>query len=125
MVKSIWYVVVTSLIIIALALTEYFTVKATFDRLEETFSQIETKLEDESITDKEILSAQDLWVKSKKTLHVFIPHNEIKEIDLWISESVYYACDKDYKEAAAKIEVARELFEQIPKTFLIRVEKIF
>lgn len=124
MVKSIWYIVVTLLIIAALSTTEYFIVKKTFDTLETAFSEVENKLENDNCTKNDILAVQKLWIKSKRTLHIFIPHNEIKEVDLWVSECVYYAGKEDSKEAAAKIEVAKELFEQIPKTFLIRIENI-
>ena len=124
MIKSIWYVAVTALIITAIALAEYFAVSKTFDTLDGSFAAIETKLENENCSKDDILSLQKLWIASKETLHIFIPHNEIKEVDLWVSECVYYASKDDFKEAAAKIEVARELFEQIPKTFLIRIENI-
>ena len=124
MVKSIWYIAVTVLLIAALSTAEFFIVNNTFDTLETAFSEIEVKLENENCTKNDILAVQKLWVKSKETLHIFIPHNEIKEVDLWVSECVYYASKQDHKEAAAKIEVAKELFEQIPKTFLIRIENI-
>ena len=68
---------------------------------------------------------QDLWIKNKKTLHVFISHNDIKELDMWISESLNYVKQKNYGEALDKIEVAIELTEQIPKGYLIRFENVF
>ena len=48
----------------------------------------------------------------KKVLHIFIPHNEIKEIDLWLSESATLVRDKEWKDAISKIEVLIELSEQ-------------
>ena len=124
MIKSIWYIAITLLIIAGLSMAEFFIVNHTFDSLDGAFSAIEEKLEQKTCSKDDILSVQKLWLKSKETLHIFIPHNEIKEVDLWVSECVYYAEKDDFTEAAAKIEVARELFEQIPKTFMIRIENI-
>ena len=124
MVRSVCYIIVTAIIIASLSITEYFVVKRTFDTLDVVFSETQDKLEKQVCTKNDVLSLQKIWIKSKERLHVFIPHNEIKEVDLWVSECVYYAGKDDYKEAAAKIEVARDLFDQIPKTFLIRIENV-
>ena len=60
----------------------------------------------------------------KKTLHVLIPHNEIKEIDLWLSECCGLLETKTFDDALTKLTVVSELIEQIPKTFSFRIENI-
>ena len=55
---------------------------------------------------------------------MFIPHNEIKEVDLWLSEAVTLIKNKDYKEALYKIDVTINLIEQISKTFSFSIENI-
>jgi hypothetical protein len=57
-------------------------------------------------------------------LHVFIPHTEIKEVDLWLSESVTLVQNKKWEDALSKVEVLRELAEQIPKTFTLKIENV-
>jgi hypothetical protein len=72
----------------------------------------------------DVYAVQKNWLDKKRVLHIFIPHNEIKEVDLWLSESATLVRDKEWKDAISKIEVLKELAEQIPKTFLIAWENI-
>ena len=69
--------------------------------------------------------AEKYLTEKKKALHVFIPHNEIKEVDLWLSESATLVRDKEWQDAISKIEVLKELTEQIPKTFRLSWENLF
>ena len=125
MVKAILSALIAALVIVALGITENAVLNKHFGELTEELNVIQLKIKDGSCKKKDILEFQSDWIERKKTLHVFIPHTEIKEIDLWISECVYYAGSNDYKEALAKTEVTKELFEQIPKTFLVRIENLF
>ncbi len=125
MVKSFITVLVSFAILIGGAIYEQIYLKNTFNELHDSFSAINEKIIDENATADDILGLQSLWIEKKEKLHAFIPHNDIKEVDLWVAEAVYYAKDKDFTEARAKISVVIELFEQIPKTFLIKFENIF
>lgn len=125
MVKSLISVIITFLIFLGGAIYEQTYVKTAFNRLTEEFNAAYEKLETEDATENDLLSAQEVWLKEKKKLHAFIPHNEIKELDLWISEAVYYTKTEDYDEAKGKVSVTIELLEQIPKTFAVSIENLF
>ena len=88
-------------------------------------SEISDKLENQTAVKDDVLSMQKLWIKKKQKLHIFIPHTEIKEIDLWISECVTYTQYKKYEDALAKCEVVKELCEQIPKSFEVKIQNLF
>ena len=45
-------------------------------------------------------------------------------MDLWLSEAVTLVEDEEWADAISKVEVLRELTEQIPKTFTVRIENI-
>ena len=125
MVKSFITVIVTFLILVGGAVYEQIYINKAFDGLKEEFTEIHRKIDDETIKEEDILSAQELWIKEKRKLHAFIPHNEIKELDLWIAEAVYYVDIEDYEEAQGKVSVAIELLEQIPRTFEVTFENVF
>lgn len=125
MVKSIITVLVSALIFIGGSICEQVYLNNSFQNFRQRLIVVYEKTEDETITAYDVKSVQDLWIKNKKTLHVFISHNDIKELDMWISESLNYVKQKNYGEALDKIEVAIELTEQIPKGYLIRFENIF
>ena len=125
MVKSIITVLVSALIFIGGSICEQVYLNNSFQNFRQRLIVVYEKTEDETITAYDVKSVQDLWIKNKKTLHVFISHNAIKELDMWISESLNYVKQKNYGEALDKIEVAIELTEQIPKGYLIRFENVF
>lgn len=125
MVKSIISVIIASALIAVGGIYENFSLRKTFDEMISCVDEISVKLvEGDAVTD-DITSLQKLWLTNKKSLHAYIPHTEIKELDLWISECVAYVKLNKYDEALSKLEVVKELCEQIPKTFLIRFENLF
>lgn len=82
------------------------------------------KTSQNTAVEDDVYAVQQNWLEKKKYLHVFIPHTEIKEVDLWLAESVKLVKNKKWDDALSKIEVLKELSEQIPKSFLIRLENI-
>jgi hypothetical protein len=113
---------------IILAVGAYFEsnfVSRQFNELEQVLNVLYEKVDDQTATESDVYAVQDNWLNKKKYLHAFIPHNEIKEIDLWLSESATLVRDKEWADAISKIEVLKELCEQIPKTFRISWENIF
>ncbi len=125
MVKSIISILAAFLILAGGAVYEQVCASKVFNGLRREFIVIYENLDNETASGEDLLNAQKSWIKEKRKLHAFIPHNEIKELDLWIAEAVYYADKKDYEEAKGKVSVAIELLEQIPRTFAVSVENIF
>lgn len=125
MVKSIVSIIVSVAILLGAALYEHWFLSKTFNELNNMLDVVYEKLEDKQAVEDDILAVQKLWLNKKRALHIYIPHTEIKEIDLWIAECVTYTKYDKFEDAQAKVEVVRELCEQIPKTFLMRLENLF
>lgn len=124
MVKSVISMLVVLALLIAGAIGETVFITKRFDDFSEEIEILYQKIDEEEAVEEDCLSVQKSWIKRKKYLHVFIPHNEIKEIDLWLSESVVLVRDKEWTDALSKIEVLGELIEQIPKSFKLSIENI-
>ena len=64
------------------------------------------KVDDEIATQDDVYAVQNNWIEKKKVLHVFIPHNDIKEMDLWLSESATLIRDEEWmiKKISIKIQ---------------------
>ena len=125
MFKSILSVVIVTSLIVVGAMVEGIYLKNSFNDLITIVDEISDKLENQTAVKDDVLSMQKLWIKKKQKLHIFIPHTEIKEIDLWISECVTYTQYKKYEDALAKCEVVKELCEQIPKRFEVKIQNLF
>ena len=125
MFKSILSVVIVTSLIVVGSMVEGIYLKNSFNDLITIVDEISDKLENQTAVKDDVLSMQKLWIKKKQKLHIFIPHTEIKEIDLWISECVTYTQYKKYEDALAKCEVVKELCEQIPKSFEVKIQNLF
>ena len=111
-------------IIIAGAAYENSFIVRQFEEFKKVAEELYEKTESQTAVKDDALAVQNNWLEKKKYLHNFIPHTEIKEMDLWISESVSLISDKKWDDALSKVEVIKELSEQIPKTFEISIQNI-
>ena len=124
MVKTFISILVVSLLLVVGSMYENNFIKTKFEDFNSVLTVLYDKIDSESATQDDVYAVQKNWLSKKKVLHIFIPHNEIKEIDLWLSESATLVRDKEWKDAISKIEVLIELSEQIPKTFVLSLENI-
>ena len=124
MVKSIISTVLAIILLVSLSIIEQTIINNTFEDLKDNLKVVYQKTENQTAVKDDILAYQKFWIKKKEFLHVFIPHNEIKEIDLWIGESCTLIEYKKYEDALSKLDVVMELIEQIPKTFALRIENV-
>ena len=124
MVKTIISIIAVICILVTFSVYEQLFVSKQFDEFHGVLQTLYVKIEDNTATSDDVYAVQKNWLSKKKVLHIFIPHNEIKEIDLWLAESVGLIQTKTYDDALAKIEVAIELVEQIPKTFAFKIGNI-
>ena len=125
MVKSVISMIVVAILLIAGAIYETSFVKKQFNDLSGAIETVYEKVDEKTATEDDVYALQDDWLYKKRYLHIFIPHNEIKEIDLWLAESVKLVREEKWEDAISKIEVLKELAEQIPKTFKVSIENIF
>ncbi len=124
MVKSILTAILTLLILFCFSLYEQRYINETFSEFKEIMVSVYKKVENDEARKDDALSAQTYWINKKEKLHIFIPHNEIKEIDLWLAESTTLIENDKKEDALSKLDVVIELIEQIPKTFSFRIENI-
>ncbi len=106
------------------ALYETNFVQRQFDEFHDVLSALYQKVDEQTAVEDDVYAVQKNWIDKKRVLHVFIPHNEIKEVDLWLAESATLVRDKEWQDAISKVEVLKELAEQIPKTFAVAWENI-
>ncbi|MBR1676756.1 MAG: DUF4363 family protein [Clostridia bacterium] len=125
MVKSICYIIVSVLILIGGTIGEQIYLDKSFEELKTEVSIIDEKIDDKTVTVNDLEKLKNSWLKQKERLHTIIPHTEIKEIDLWVSEALAYAEIGKYDETKTKLTVIDQLFKQIPKIFKLRIENIF
>ncbi len=125
MTKTTVTIIISAIILVVCAYAEYREVNETFDTLYCFLEQTEIKLKNQTATEQDAQALRDFWLGKKKRLHVWLPHADVKEIDLWMSETVAFTQNGKFDEAATKIVVLKGLAKQIPETYLIRLENVF
>lgn len=112
-------------LIIGLGVFEHFYLNAKFTEFEEKLDEIYTDARKEKAKAKDVEEIEYWWDDQKKTLHVFVPHTLLKEIDFYLSESKGLIETKKFELAIAKLEVLKTLVKDIPGSFAINLGNIF
>lgn len=124
MVKTLVSMLCVAVILLGGAIYETNFIHRQFKEFSVVVDSLYEKVEREVATQDDVYVAQKNWLDKKSYLHTFIPHNEIKEMELWLSESATLVKDKKWEDALSKLEVLKELAEQIPKTFTVSFSNI-
>lgn len=125
MVKSVITVIVSALILAGAAIYEQIYVNSAFDRLLEQALIMQEKEINKTATPADAENVKNCWIKEKEKMHAFISHNDIKELDMWLSEGIAFTKSGKYEEAYTKYVVIADLCKSIPKGYLIRFENVF
>ena len=107
MVKSLIPVLVALLLLSGAAVYEQIYVRSSFEELRE-----------------QAVIMQEKEFSGTATVS-FVSHNDIKELDMWLSEGVAFTKNGKYDEAYTKYVVIADLCRSIPKGYLIRFENVF
>ncbi len=124
MVKTLISTITVALMLTVGAIYESNFIQRQFDEFDTIVETLYEKTDSRTAVADDVLAAQKNWIEKKRFLHAFIPHTEIKEIDLWLAETIILVRDEMWSEALSKLEVLKELTEQIPKTFLVSWENV-
>lgn len=125
MVKSITTILAAALVFAGFAFTEQTYVRKEFAEFSVCLECLYDKVDKRECEKQDVIAFKEAWLAKKRKLHIFIPHNDIKEVELWIGETMSFVEQKNYKEAISKLEVLRVLVREIPKTFTFKLENIF
>jgi hypothetical protein len=122
--KVIITIICAIILLIAGGVYEQVVVLKQFDEFKLSVSKCLDKADDKTITVNDIDKLSTDWEEKRKYLHVFIPHTEIKEIGLWLSEATAFAKSGNIEEVADKLKVVYDLSKQIPDNFRVKIENI-
>lgn len=122
--KSIISIIVTLIIMVVGTWYEQKFVLKTFDELRVEIDECLEKANNEVLTKKEVEDFQEKWEDKKKYLHIFIPHTDIKEIGLWVSEAIAFTEYENFEESADKLKVIYDLLISTPQNYRFRLENV-
>ncbi len=125
MVKSIIYTLAAIALCAALFIfTEYY-VGEQFYSLYSATEILYDKVEEGKATENDAKAVRELWEDKKSRLHIFIPHNDIAQIDFYLSEASGHIREGEDGLALAKLEVVRHMAKSLPSAYSVRLENVF
>ena len=125
MVKTIVSILLSFAVIFGLSFYEMYYVRNTFEQFREILDSLYQKTESYTATYEDGTAVRSYWEHEKRTLHVWLSHNMLQEVDYHLDEAIGYLYNDDYANALAQLEVARELSVEIPRSYSLMPQNIF
>ena len=125
MIKTIVSIFLTLGVILGVAFYEGWHVKKTFQTFYEVLISLYEKVDSKSVTHEDGKATEEFWESRKKTLHIWLPHTALQEIDYQLYEAVGCLYVADYESALPKIEILLGMCENIPQSYRVSLENVF
>ena len=125
MIKTIISICLTLGLILGVAFYEGTHVKKTFQTFHEVLIALYEKVDAKEVTHEDGKSTEEFWESRKKTLHIWLPHTALQEIDYQLYEAVGFLYVADYESALPKIEILLGMCENIPQSYAVSLENVF
>lgn len=124
MYKTLTSILITLGIILGISFYEGSRIKKTFGLFGDALSVLYDKTESGEVTYEDGTAVEEFWEYQKNTLHIWIPHTAILEIDYQLYEAVGYIYVRDYKSALPKLEILLGMCENIPQSYRFSIENV-
>ncbi len=125
MIRTIASIFVTFALILGVSVYESKCVDKVFGELRTTFETLQEKAELGTATYNDGVAARSFWDKKKETLHFWLPHTALQEIDFQLNEAIGFLSLDDNEGALPKIEVLIGLTDAIPHSYNFGLKNIF
>lgn len=125
MIRTMASILVTFGLILGVSFYEHKCVDRVFSELRTTFKTLQEKAELGTATYNDGVAARSFWDKEKETLHFWLPHTALQEIDFQLNEAIGFLSLDDNEGALPKIEVLIGLTDAIPHSYNFGLKNIF
>ncbi len=125
MIRTIVSIIISIGIIFGLSFYEIRYVQKTFLYFHDILDSLYQKTESHNATYEDGTAVRSYWEEEKQTLHIWLPHTMLQEVDYHLDEAIGYLYNDDYANALAQLEVAIELSEEIPRSYALIPQNIF
>jgi hypothetical protein len=124
MVKSITYTLTALLLSIAFFVWVDWYLQKECDNFYEAVNTLYEKTEEHSASREDACAVRALWQSKKQHLHIFVPHNDLTQMDYRLNEVCGFLYTEHYDEALSSLEVLREMAKNLPDSYNIKLENI-
>lgn len=124
MIKTLASIIVTLSLLLGVSVYDTNHVTHVFTKFESALRTLYDKTERSQATYEDCTALRLLWEEQKKTLHIWIPHTAIQEVDYQLYNAIGCLYVQDYDGALPNLEVLLGMCENIPHAYTFRLENI-
>lgn len=125
MIRTLVSIIITIALIAGIAVYEMYYVHTTFEEIYQVLQTLKTKALAQTANIEDGESVQQFWEKKKRTLHIWVPHTSLQEMDLQLDEALGFIKQANFEDALPKIEVMLGIATNIPNNYNFGLENIF
>ena len=125
MIRTIVSIFVTLGLLLGVSFYEIHYVQTTFAHFENALRALKGKTEEGIASYEDGLVVRELWDTKKQTMHIWIPHTVLYEIDYQLDEAIGFLYIEDLQSALPKMEVLIGLSENVPDGYTFQIGNIF
>lgn len=123
--KTISGLLISLALLIGLSLYEIFYITTAMNRIRNAALGLFQLTEEHRSTHEDGNALRLIWEHEKKTLHVWLPHTAIENVDYHLNEALGYLYQDNYEDALPKLEVIIDMSENIIRSIAVLPENIF
>ncbi len=111
--KSIVIPLIVLALIIGFGIYEVISINNIYGAFEEKVDYMITLAENKSLTEEEYDYFCEIWLEVRAKSEFFLPHNDVYEINIRVSETKAYVQERDYELCLGHLEVIKDLSNYI------------
>lgn len=124
MIRTIAGLLISLSLLLGVSFYESNRVQTAFQQFNDVLQTLYDKAEAKQVTYEDGTAVEKFWENKKNTLHIWLPHTAIQEIDYQLYEAVGYLYVRDYDSAMPKLEILIGMCENIPQSYRVSFENI-
>ncbi len=118
MTKSIIAGLVALALILTCGILEVVLLRNDYQQLYNECVDVINLSQEEKLSLEQFNTFRDHWVALRETSELFLPHQDVYEINLRFAEAQAYAEQGDYKQLLAQLWVVEELLQYVPQLMM-------
>ncbi len=83
------------------------------------------KIDEGTVTYSDAEAVKSLWERKRRNLHIFIPHNDVANVDTAMNELCGLVYAGEFDLALGKAEILKTSARNLPDAYSLRLENIF
>lgn len=125
MAKTVSGLLLSFALLLGLSLYEIFYITSTLNRFRDATIGLFQRTEEHRATHEDGNALRLLWEHEKRSLHIWLPHTAIENVDYHLNEALGYLYQDNYEDALPKLEVIIDMSENILRSIALLPENIF